>query len=133
MSDEVRSQERLARQRIEEERLARPITHLSKLQKMVLIGVSKATPQEPFLVGPNSPEAAALESLAALGLVKLICTKACNSGLMLEKGRLLLHENPKLKFPASENTRWIVSTIISGVAVLIAIGSMIISILSLQR
>lgn len=76
-------------------------------------------------VEQNSIEAAALYTLEALGLVSLRATKARIGGRITEKGRrLLLHENPKLKFPISENTRWIITTIISVVALLTAIISL---------
>lgn len=84
-------------------------------------------------VNHESPEAAALSLLSSLGLLHMISTKEGVGGFLTDKGRLLLYENPKLKFPVEENTRWVVSTTISALAIMIALGSLIVAILSLLR
>lgn len=131
MDQDPRTQERIARQRIEEERLARQVLYLPKFEKKILKGVQKELYKEG--VRQDTAEAAALESLSALGLVRLCLTKAGVSAELTKKGKLLFHENPKLRFPIPENTRWVVTTIISGFAALVAIGSLIIAFLSLRR
>lgn len=139
MTHESQVQERIAKCSLEEERKARPVTYLSRLQKEVLKKAEKGLYKaEKGLykddgVSHESPEAAALSLLSSLGLLHMISTKEGVGGFLTDKGRLLLYENPKLKFPVEENTRWIVSTTISALAIMIALGSLIVAILSLLR
>lgn len=132
MLHESRIHEKIATRSIEEERKARPVTYLSRFQKEVLKKAEKGLYNDDG-VSHESPEAAALSLLSSLGLLHLISTKNGVGGFLTEKGRLLLYENPKLKFPIEENTRWVVSTTISALAIMIALGSLIVAILSLRR
>lgn len=120
-------QEKLVRKSIEEERLARPVTYLSEFQKKVLkdISVGSYDSENSDGVSHDSNEAAALETLAALGLVHLISTKAGVGGRLTSKGRLLLFENPKLQFAPSEGKRWYITTFISCLALLVAAFAMV--------
>lgn len=97
--------DRIARRALEDEREARPVTYLSKLQKEVLRKTAQGVYEHSDGVDNNSPEAAALHSLQTLGLVSLRATKAGIGGWLTDKGRLLLHENPKLRF-ISEDQKW---------------------------
>lgn len=133
MTHESQVQERIAKCSLEEKRKARPVTYLSRLQKEVLKKAEKGLYKDDG-VSHESPEAAALSLLSSLGLLHMISTKEGVGGFLTDKGRLLLfYENPKLKFPVEENTRWIVSTTISALAIMIALGSLIVAILSLLR
>ena len=132
MLQESRVHEKIDKRSIEEERKARPVTYLSRFQKEVLKKAEKGLYNDDG-VSHESPEAAALSLLSSLGLLHLISTKNGVGGFLTEKGRLLLYENPKLKFPIEENTRWVVSTTISALAIMIALGSLIVAILSLLR
>lgn len=132
MTHESQVQERIAKCSLEEERKARPVTYLSRLQKEVLKKAEKGLYKDDG-VSHESPEAAALSLLSSLGLLHMISTKEGVGGFLTDKGRLLLYENQKLKFPVEENTRWVVSTTISALAIMIALGSLIVAILSLLR
>lgn len=132
MTHESQVQERIAKRSLEEERKARPVTYLSWFQKEVLKKAEKGLYEDDG-VSHESPEAAALSLLSSLGLLHMISTKEGVGGFLTDKGRLLLYENPKLKFPVEENTRWVVSTTISALAIMIALGSLIVAILSLLR
>ena len=132
MTHESQVQERIAKSSLEEERKARPVTYLSRFQKEVLKKAEKGLYKDDG-VSHESPEAAALSLLSSLGLLHMICTKEGVGGFLTDKGRLLLYENPKLKFPVEENPRWVVSTTISALAIMIALGSLIVAILSLLR
>ena len=132
MTHESQVQERIAKRSLEEERKARPVTYLSRFQKEVLKKAEKGLYKDDG-VSHESPEAAALSLLSSLGLLHMISTKEGVSGFLTDKGRLLLYENPQLKFPVEENTRWVVSTTISALAIMIALGSLIVAILSLLR
>lgn len=132
MTHEPQVQERIAKRSLEEERKARPVTYLSRFQKEVLKKAEKELYKDDG-VSHESPEAAALSLLSSLGLLHMISTKEGVGGFLTDKGRLLLYENQKLKFPVEENTRWVVSTTISALAIMIALGSLIVAILSLLR
>lgn len=132
MTHESQVQERIAKRSLEEERKARPVTYLSRFQKEVLKKAEKGLYKDDG-VSHESPEAAALSLLSSLGLLHMISTKEGVSGFLTDKGRLLLYENPQLKFPVEENTHWVVSTTISALAIMIALGSLIVAILSLLR
>lgn len=132
MTHESQVQERIAKRSLEEERKARPVTYLSRFQKEVLKKAEKELYKDDG-VSHESPEAAALSLLSSLGLLHMISTKEGVGGFLTDKGRLLLYENPILKFPVEENTRWVVSTTISALAIMIALGSLIVAILSLLR
>lgn len=132
MTHESQVQERIAKRSLEEERKARPVTYLSRFQKEVLKKAEKELYKDDG-VSHESPEAAALSLLSSLGLLHMISTKEGVGGFLTDKGRLLLYENQKLKFPVEENTRWVVSTTISALAIMIALGSLIVAILSLLR
>lgn len=132
MTHESQVQERIAKRSLEEERKARPVTYLSRFQKEVLKKAEKGLYKDDG-VSHESPEAAALSLLSSLGLLHMISTKEGVGGFLTDKGRLLLYENPKLKFPVEENTRGVVSTTISALAIMIALGSLIVAILSLLR
>ena len=132
MTHEPQVQERIAKRSLEEERKARPVTYLSRFQKEVLKKAEKGLYKDDG-VSHESPEAAALSLLSSLGLLHMISTKEGVGGFLTDKGRLLLYENQKLKFPVEENTRWVVSTTISALAIMIALGSLIVAILSLLR
>lgn len=132
MTHESQVQERIAKRSLEEERKARPVTYLSRFQKEVLKKAEKGLYKDDG-VSHESPEAAALSLLSSLGLLHMISTKEGVGGFLTDKGRLLLYENQKLKFPVEENTRWVVSTTISTLAIMIALGSLIVAILSLLR
>lgn len=129
MDNDRMAQERIARQQLEEDRRARPITYLSKTQKRVFIEVSKDKYNNRFPsfteAGHETPEAAALESLASLGLIKMVATKGGVSGRMTSKGELLIHENPKLRFAPPEGKRWIITTCISLLALAVATIAMV--------
>lgn len=99
------TQEKIARRSIEEDRLARPVTYLSKTEKRVLKEVAEGAFEHSDGVEHSSIEAAALRSLESWGLVSLRATKGGISGILSDKGRLLLHENPKLKF-ISDEKKW---------------------------
>jgi hypothetical protein len=126
MDKDQLTQERLARQAIEEERNARKITYLSELQKKVLIDVSKGVYNNNG-IKHETPEASALESLAVLGLVKLVCTKDGDSGRITEKGMLLLHENPKLRF-ISNDQKWKTMLVLQILTIMITLAGVIVSI-----
>lgn len=132
MTHEPQVQERIAKRSLEEERKARPVTYLSRFQKEVLKKAEKGLYEDDG-VSHESPEAVALSLLSSLGLLHMISTKEGVGGFLTDKGRLLLYENQKLKFPVEENTRWVVSTTISALAIMIALGSLIVAILSLLR
>lgn len=132
MTHESQVQERIAKRSLEEERKARPVTYLSRFQKEVLKKAEKGLYKDDG-VSHESQEAAALSLLSSLGLLHMISTKEGVGGFLTDKGRLLLYENPKLKFPVEENTSWVVSTTISALAIMIALGSLIVAILSLLR
>lgn len=100
------------------------MTHLSRFQKEVLKKAGKGLYEDEG-VSHESPEAAALSLLSSLGLLHLICTKNGVGGFLTDKGRLLLYENPKLRFPIPENTRWIITTTISVLALIVATAAMI--------
>ena len=122
--------DKIARRALEDERLARPVTYLTKFQKTVLKDVAVDI-YDSDGVPHQSPEAGALESLSSLGLVSLRSTKEGIGGQLTEKGRLLLHENPKLRFSPPEGKRWKITTTIAIVALVIALGSLIVAALSL--
>lgn len=124
---------RIALKSIEEERLARPVTYLSKEQKNVLNKVAEGIYENSDGVPHESITAAALRTLETLGLVHLISTKDGIEAKLTDKGRLLLHENKKLNFPIPENTRWKITTAIAIAAIVIALGSLIIAALSLKQ
>lgn len=125
MDHPIWTQERIARRALEENQQVRCVTYLNKLEKEVLLDVSKRTSKDSDGVGQDSIEAAALRSLQSLGLVSLRCNKAGIVGELTYKGQMLLHENPKLRFPVPENTRWIIATVISVLALLVAAAAMI--------
>lgn len=77
--------------------------------------------ENPDGVPHESITAAALRTLETLGLVYLLSTKSGIGARLTDKGRLLLHENRKLNFPIPENTRWIITTIIAVVALILGI------------
>lgn len=124
MTHESQVQERIAKRSLEEERKARPVTYLSRFQKEVLKKAEKGLYKDDG-VGHESPEAAALSLLSSLGLLHMISTKEGVSGFLTDKGRLLLYENPKLRFPIPESTRWIITTTISVLALIVATAAMI--------
>lgn len=132
MTHESQVQERIAKRSLEEERKARPVTYLSRFQKEVLKKAEKGLYKDDG-VSHESPEASVLSLLSSLGLLHMISTKEGVGGFLTDKGRLLLYESPKLKFPVEENTRLVVSTTISALAIMIALGSLIVAILSLLR
>lgn len=121
METDSRTQERIARMRLEDERNNRPITNLSKLQKKVLRYVYSESYDNHNGIDQFSPEGVALTSLNDLGLVRLICTKDGLGAIPTPKGKLLLYENPKLRFPVSENVRWIITTVIAVAALVLGI------------
>lgn len=82
------------------------VTYLSPLQKKALVKASNGEYENPDQgVMYETPEGAALSSLGDLGLVKLIATKGGLGARITDKGRLLLYENPKLKF-ISDEQKW---------------------------
>ena len=125
--DEIHAQKEIARRSIEEERRARPVVNLSNTEKRVLRQVDAANPDYSEGFGYRSIEGAALHTLEALGLVTLATCKEGIKARLTEKGRLLLYDNPKLKFPIEENTRWTVSTVIAAIALILSFCSLIIS------
>lgn len=128
-NNNIRAHEKIARRSIEEERLARPVPYLSKFQKKVLKGVEAGIYDVEGGAKYKTPEASALNSLSALGLVSLRTTKEGVGGCLTEKGYLLLYENPALRFPVTDNTRWIVTTVLSGLAIVISIISLVAALL----
>ena len=113
MDSLVHSQEQIAKRALEDVRMSRTVTHLSKFQKKVLSQVLEREDENFDGVEHRSNEAAALHYLEALGLVTLRSTKAGIWGALSDKGKLLLYENPKLVFPVPEYTRWIITTAIA--------------------
>lgn len=128
-----RSHERVAEKQFEAERINRPVTNLSDLQKRVLRFVysNEFKGHEGFAYA--SPEGLALESLYNLGLVQLSLTKNGYGARPTAKGRLLLLENLDLKFPLPEHKRWKITTGLAIAAIVIALGSFIVAMLSLLQ
>ncbi|MGM9739835.1 MAG: hypothetical protein ACI3ZP_04450 [Candidatus Cryptobacteroides sp.] len=124
-----RSQERIARLSAEEDRRARRVTNLTRIEKKVFRDVAANLYEDSDGVSHNSIEAAALRSLESWGLVHLRSTKAGVGARITDKGRLLLYDNKKLRFPVPENTRWIITTILSCLAIVISIISLVTSLL----
>ena len=125
MDPSTRINENSARRAIEEERQARPVEYLSDIQKKVLIEISKTEDSDYIVYKQGSPEASSLDSLSTLGLVKKLLGKGGVSGRLTDKGRLLLYNNPKLKFAPPEGARWIITTVISVLALIVATIAMI--------
>lgn len=81
------------------------ITYLSKTEKRVLKETAAGLYEKSDGVAYETIEAAALRSLDSMGLVSLRATKGGLGAVISDNGRLLLHDNPKLKF-ISDEQKW---------------------------
>lgn len=101
------------------------ITYLSKTEKRVLKETAAGLYEKSDGVAYDTIEAAALQSLESLGLVSLRATKGGLGAVISDNGRLLLHENQNLRFAPPEGKRWVITTAISVVALIVATIAMI--------
>lgn len=101
------------------------ITYLSKTEKRVLKETAAGLYEKSDGVAYDTIEAAALRSLESLGLVSLRATKGGLGAVISDNGRLLLHENQNLRFAPPEGKRWVITTAISVVALIVATIAMI--------
>ena len=101
------------------------ITYLSDTEKRVLKETAAGLYEKSDGVAYDTIEAAALRSLESLGLVSLRATKAGLGAVISDNGRLLLYENPKLIFAPPEGKRWIITTFISVLALIVATVAMV--------
>lgn len=101
------------------------ITYLSKTEKRVLKETAAGLYEKSDGVPYDTIEAAALRSLKSLGLVSLRATKGGLGAVISDNGRLLLHENQNLRFAPPEGKRWVITTAISVVALIVATIAMI--------
>lgn len=101
------------------------ITYLSKTEKRVLKETAAGLYEKSDGVPYDTIEAAALRSLESLGLVSLRATKGGLGAVISDNGRLLLHENQNLRFAPPEGKRWVITTAISVVALIVATIAMI--------
>lgn len=121
MDKEAFIKKRLAKKAIEEERRNRPVTYLSKFQKKILKEVENNASYLDDGVRYETIEAAALRSLSDLGLVRLFSSNNGVGASLTDKGKLLLYENSKLRFPIPEDLRWLITTTIAIVALILGI------------
>lgn len=101
------------------------ITYLSKTEKRVLKETAAGLYEKSDGVPYDTIVAAALRSLESLGLVSLRATKGGLGAVISDNGRLLLHENQNLRFAPPEGKRWVITTAISVVALIVATIAMI--------
>ena len=114
-------QERLVRMQIEDQRMNREGKQLTKLQKKTFLEISKG--KDRFeCVSADSDTGIILLSLEELGLIQVSQVKGEMRVIKITtKGKLLLLENPKLNFHLQEFGRWLVTTIIAGIALIISV------------
>ena len=114
-------QERLVRMQIDDQRMNREIKHLTKLQKKTFLEINKGKKQFE-VVSSDSSTGIILLSLQDLGLIQISQVKGEMRVICITtKGKLLLLENPKLHFHLQEFGRWLVTTIIAGLALIISV------------
>jgi len=113
-------QERLVRMQIDDQRMNREIKHLTKLQKKTFLEISKGK-KEFEVVSADSSTGIILLSLQDLGLIQVSQVKGEMRTRITTKGKLLLLENSKLRFPPQEFTRWVITTAIAVLALVISV------------
>lgn len=121
--------ERISRHQIEEERLIREVKYLTPIQKKTLLDINKGMYDNDDFEGfpYDSPTGIAIMSLEDLGLLQISLTKGgVGVRRLTTKGKLLLLENSKLRFPLPEFTRWVITTTIAGIALVISLIALLI-------
>lgn len=99
----------------------REIKQLTKLQKKTFLEISKGKDRFEG-VSTDSDTGIILLSLEDLGLIQVSQVKGEMRVIKINtKGKLLLLENPKLHFHLQEFGRWLVTTIIAGIALIISV------------
>lgn len=100
---------------------------LNKFEKEALLRMANSKEEFSSENGPLNKEQmeTVFTSLSDKGLVKLILTKGYTAGRLTEKGKMLLLENPRLRLDVPENKRWIISTAISVIALVVAAISLV--------
>ena len=124
--DSSHTQERLARRAIDEERKARPVNYLSKSQKQLLKDVWKGKYSKGSIgIEANSDLDSVANSLMDLGLITLTISNARLYPHVTDKGRVLKLDNPRLQFAPPEGKRWVITTVISVLALVVAAIAMV--------
>lgn len=114
-------QERLVRMQIDDQRMNREIKHLTKLQKKTFLEINKGKKQFE-VVSSDSSTGIILLSLQDLGLIQVSQVKGEMRVVRITtKGKLLLLENSRLRFPPQEFTRWVITTAIAVLALVISV------------